>query len=59
MISGDFTANKELSFGIYSQSSTYQNHRLNDLGWNWPWHPINTLVSTEGNAIVVDDEEDD
>jgi hypothetical protein len=24
-----------------------------------PWYPINTLVSTEGNAMVVDDEEDD
>jgi hypothetical protein len=36
MISGDFNANKELSFGICSQSSTYQNHRLYDLGWNWP-----------------------
>jgi hypothetical protein len=24
-----------------------------------PWYPINTLVSTEGNAMVFDDEEDD
>jgi hypothetical protein len=35
MISGDFNANKEIFFGICSQSSTYQNHRLYDLGWSW------------------------